>query len=63
MMPDAAPPGRTSLMLELPCDVEDDIFMDTAMEMGMAAAEAVLARRPATADIAEMRSERGLVEA
>jgi protoporphyrinogen oxidase len=39
------------------------IFMDTAMEMGLAAANAVLDQSDRRASIAELRSERGLVEA
>jgi protoporphyrinogen oxidase len=138
--PFAAPPGKTSLMLEIPCAVGDDVwsapddaiygrcmddlhalglgdlrrdtlahfstyvregypiyhldyaadrarvlgfvgeaenlvtcgrqgafryvFMDTAMEMGIAAAESILARSPPDRrrDIADLRSERGLIE-
>jgi protoporphyrinogen oxidase len=39
------------------------IFMDTAMEMGIAAARLLLERNGRMGSIAELRSERGLVEA
>jgi protoporphyrinogen oxidase len=39
------------------------IFMDTAMEMGLAAAKLVLDRKGKPWSVAELRSERGLVEA
>jgi protoporphyrinogen oxidase len=134
--PFAAPPGKTSLMLEIPCGVGDEIwrapqaaiyercladlaalgirelpvidhfssfvsegypiyhldyqsdrrtllgsvarfenvvscgrqgafryiFMDTAMEMGLAAAERILGRAGSGEAVAELRSERGLIE-
>ena len=39
------------------------VFMDTAMEMGMLAAARALEGRGATAEVAGLRSERGLIEA
>jgi protoporphyrinogen oxidase len=39
------------------------IFMDTAMEMGIAAARTLLGRGGRRSSVAELRSERGLVEA
>jgi protoporphyrinogen oxidase len=39
------------------------VFMDTAMEMGIAAAGSLLERADRRRQIAELRSERGLVEA
>ena len=38
------------------------VFMDTAMEMGLLAAERALQGRSATAEVAGLRSERGLIE-
>lgn len=38
------------------------VFMDTAMEMGLLAAERTLQGRSATAEVAGLRSERGLIE-
>ena len=39
------------------------VFMDTAMEMGIAAAESILGRVDRSREIADLRSERGLIEA
>lgn len=39
------------------------VFMDTAMEMGLLAAERALEGRSATAEVAGLRSEHGLIEA
>jgi len=38
------------------------VFMDTAMEMGLLAAERALEGRSATAEVAGLRSEAGLIE-
>jgi protoporphyrinogen oxidase len=38
------------------------VFMDTAMEMGLLAAQRALEGRSATAEVASLRSERGLIE-
>jgi protoporphyrinogen oxidase len=38
------------------------VFMDTAMEMGLLAAERALQGRSATAEVAGLRSEKGLIE-